>query len=92
MTQLILFAAIFLISKELSKYTLLSNYELFNTLPAKLQSFKLFTCKPCNIFWISFIIGLINSIFITYNYTAYALLAYLFAKIDDLWDYINNRN
>lgn len=90
MIELSIFISFYLISKEASKYTLLSNYEVFNKLHSDLQQFKLFICKPCNMFWIAFLLGFAISFATPYNYTLFALATYLFAKIDDIWTYINN--
>ena len=90
MSELIIFIAIFMLSVEISKYTLLINYEIFNKLPSNLQTFKLFICKHCNVFWISFVLGFTISFFVPYHHTLFALISYLMVKTDDIWEYINN--
>jgi len=66
-TTLTLIISIYLISDKLSHYTLLSNYTWFDNLSMKLYDYegnfksllqkiyynKIFTCRSCNVFWLS---------------------------------------
>ncbi len=72
---LALIIAIYIVSDKLSNYTLLSNYTWFDNLAMKLYDykgrfkyllqkiyyFKLFTCKSCNVFWVS--LALLTSLY-----------------------------
>jgi len=89
-TLLVIFITLYLISNSLSQYTLLSNYQVYSAIPDKIKYFKILTCKPCNIFWIYLTLSFIVSTYMEYNNVIFALLAFLIAKIDDIWEYINN--
>ena len=92
MTTLLTFIIIYLISDKLSDYTLPINYNKYNDLAIKLHLyngkfksiltklyyFKLFTCKSCNVFWISLILHSI----ITPEYIIYSLLTFLIHKVE----------
>lgn len=89
--NLIIFITIYFLSVYTSKYALLSQYDWFNCLPYNsIKSFKLFNCKACTTFWIASILSVITNIFIPYE-IAYALIVYLFVKVDEIWEYINDR-
>lgn len=95
--KLVTFMLIYLASDKLSNYTMLSKYIWFDNLSINLHFYKgkfknilsyiyyskLFNCKSCNVFWISFIIYMIMSfIFVGFDPIILPLLTFLIHKIE----------
>lgn len=98
MTELFLLITVYITAEHLSSLTLLSRYNWFNDLALKLYFYngfmkstlqkiyysKIFTCKSCNIFWISLIIyNIINMTgLIVTQALVLSLLIFLLHKVE----------
>ncbi len=95
--MILILIAVYLLSSFISNYTLLSGYGWYNDLAVKLYCytgqfkgflqrlyyFKLFTCKSCNVFWISLLMYFGLSYFMVIDYTVYALITFLIHKVEN---------
>lgn len=99
MLNLAIMIAIYLIANKLSEYTLLANYEWYNDLSFKLYEyegkyksfltklyyFKIFTCKSCNVFWISLVIYILLNLLGLgiVPWLEHALIIFLIHKVEN---------
>lgn len=97
LVKLITFIVIYLLADKISNYTMLSKYIWFDNLSINLHFYKgkykkilsyiyyskIFTCKSCNVFWISLTIYSIISLFFVIDPLTYSLLIFLIHKIEN---------
>lgn len=98
MIEFIVFILIYIVSKYISNYTILTKYQWFLNIQTrvifiekpnvkKILTFfinsKITNCASCNLFWVAFLIGLFVSFFVPYNYVVFGLFSYFLHKTNE---------